>query len=116
MLEQIRNLTKLDEFMVLLNSHKQALLDALCDKIIHINSANQILIMHNCGHSAFHAVLESEIQHSSKTLHQTQDNFETAGKSLKKIQTTLKKRKGVMAKIMAQNADKRSIKGKDNCA
>jgi ATP-binding cassette subfamily F protein 3 len=112
--EQLKHLANTDKSMVLLISHKETLLDALCDKIIHINSANQTLTMYNCGYTAFRDVLESEIQHTTKTLDQTQDNLETADKSLKKLQAACKKRESNMQKVSEQNAiDKRWIRGKN---
>jgi ATP-binding cassette, subfamily F, member 3 len=111
--EQLQHLAKTDRAIVILISHKEALLDALCDRIIHINSANQTLSTYSCGYSMFRNVLEAEIQHTTKSLESTQDHLESADKSLKKIQAACKKREDNFHKITEQNADKRFIKGKN---
>ncbi|CAB9503105.1 Probable ATP-binding cassette sub-family F member 3 homolog [Seminavis robusta] len=113
LMEQLQHLAKTDRSIVLLISHKETLLDALCDRIMHINSANQTLTTYNCGYTAFRHTLESEIQHTTKSIEQSQDNLETADKSLKKVQAVLKKREGNFRNDIKHGEDQRFIKGKN---
>lgn len=113
LIEQLKHLARAEKSIVLLVSHKETLLDLLCDRIIHINAANQTLSTFHCGYSIFREALETEIQHTTKSLQQTQDNLETADKSLRKVQSVLKKREGNFRKVVADGEDKRFIKGKN---
>lgn len=113
LVEQLQQLTNTENSIVMLVSHKEALLDRLCDRIIHINAASQTLSTFHCGYSEFRDALENEIQHTTKTLQQNQDKLETADKSLKKVQSVLKKREGNFHKVVAKGEDKRFIKGKN---
>jgi ATP-binding cassette, subfamily F, member 3 len=89
-MQQLRHLAKAKQSIVLMISHKETLLDALCDRIIHINSANQTLTTYTCSYSMFRKALESEVQHTTKSLDDTQEKLENADKSLKKIQAACK--------------------------
>jgi ATP-binding cassette, subfamily F, member 3 len=113
LMEQLRYLARTKQSIVLLISHKEALLDALCDRIIHINSANQTLTTYNGSYSGFRKALEAEIQHTAKSFEDTQEKLEIADKSLKKVQAACKRRESNFHKITEQNADKRFIKGKN---
>ena len=113
LVEQLQHAARTDNAIVLLISHKETLLEILCDRIIHINSANQTLTTYNSTYSNFRTALESEIQQTAKTLDDTHDKMEAADKSLKKVQTTLKKREGNFRATVQQGEDKRFIKGKN---
>ncbi|KAG7348237.1 ABC transporter ATP-binding protein [Nitzschia inconspicua] len=113
LMEQLRHLARSENTIVMLISHKEVLLDALCDRIIHINSANQTLSSFHCGYSVFRKTLEAEIQHTTKLLDCTHDRLESADKSLKTIQAMCKRRETNFHKTTERNADKRFIKGKN---
>ena len=49
--------------MVLLISHKEALLEALCDRILFINSANQTISTYNCRYHTFRVTYIEQVSH-----------------------------------------------------
>jgi ATPase subunit of ABC transporter with duplicated ATPase domains len=113
LIEQLERMAKQDNAIILLISHKETLLETLCDRILHINSANQTLTTYNCSYSNFRTTLESTIQNATKTIHQTEDHLEDADKALKKVQAVCKKRESNFHKVVAQGEDKRWIRGKN---
>lgn len=112
--EQLQRLARDDNVVVLLISHKETLLDTLCDRIMYINSAASTLSTYACSYQKFRETLEAEIQLASKTIEETQDKFESAEKSLKHVQKQLQKREKNFNKACSESAiDKRFIKGKN---
>lgn len=110
---QMLEAAKTDGTMILLISHKETLLDSLCDNILYINSANQSITSYHCSYSTFRASRELDVQHAARSVEDTEKNLETAEKSLKQLQITVKGRERNFKAITSQNADKRFIKGKN---
>lgn len=111
--EQMQHAAKDQNAMVLLVSHKEALLDQLCERIWYINAGNQTFATFNCGYSAFRSTHEAEIQSASKTIASTNEKVKSADKSLSQIKAQLHKREKNMQSKTKQNSDKRFIKGKN---
>lgn len=99
--------------MVLLISHKEALLEALCDRVLFINSANQTISTYNCGYQTFRATHLEQVSHGERACDEYEHKVKEAGKSLKNIQTQLHRREKNLRKQTAQNSDQRFIKGKN---
>ena len=68
LMDRLEQAAKSDNAIVILISHKEQLLQALCDRILHINSANQTLTTYNCAYESFRTALEADIQHSHSRL------------------------------------------------
>lgn len=114
LIERLQHMTRRDNAMVLLISHKEALLERLCDRIWYVNSANQSLTAYHGSYSNFRSTLELEFQQATKTLEDTNDKFQVAEQSLKKIQNVLVKREQNMhTRRLEMLTDKRWIKGKN---
>ena len=102
-----------DNAIILLISHKEILLDTLCDNILYINSGNQTLTTYHCGYSVFRSTHEDQVGAASKVVAGTEKKQQNAEKSLKKIQAELKGRERNLKSTTSQNADQRFIKGKN---
>ena len=99
--------------MVLLISHKEALLETLCNRILYINSGNHSLSSYNCGYETFRATHMSEVSHAKCTIAETEERVASAQKSLKSVQSQLQRRERKTKALTTQNADQRFIKGKN---
>ncbi|CAJ1945150.1 unnamed protein product [Cylindrotheca closterium] len=99
--------------MVLIISHKEVLLEKLCDRIWYINSANHKLSMYHCGYESFKATHQADMDHAAKTIDAFDSKMKSAESSLKTIRTQLDKREANLKQKTTQNADKRFIKGKN---
>lgn len=106
LMQQLKRMIKTENTIIILISHKEVLLETFCDRILHINAANQTLVTYNCTFSNFKTTLESSIQHASKTIHETQDKLKAADNSLKKVQAVCKKREGNLHKATRQGEGK----------
>ena len=111
LIRKTRDIAKTANAMVLIISHKEALLNPLCDRILYINSANHALSLHNHGYEAFRATQEMKTSSAARVTKEFDAQMQTAEKSLKSIQDQLGRREKNMKKITMQNADKRFIKG-----
>lgn len=98
--------------MVLIISHKESLLEQLCDRIWYINSANQKLCMFHCGYETFRTTHQADLKHAAKTIDAFDTKLKSAEGSLKTIRTQFDKREASMKQKTTKNADKRFIKGK----
>ena len=99
--------------MVLIISHKEILLEKLCDRIWYINSANHKLSMYHCGYENFKTTHQADMDHAAKTVENFDSKMKSAESSLKTIRTQLDKREANFKQKTTQNADKRFIKGKN---
>jgi len=99
--------------MVVLISHKENLLERLCDHILYINAGNQTLSSYHCGYRVFRDVHSVQVQNAQKTIANTEKKHDTAEKSLKNIQSQLRRRETSFKETTTQHADKRFIKGKN---
>eukprot|EP00127_Corallochytrium_limacisporum_P001813 Clim_evm20s84 gene=Clim_evmTU20s84 len=112
LVSQLNRTAQTDKAMVLLISHKESLLETVCDEILYINAANQTLTLYHCSYSTFRATHEAELQSAARTISSTQEKAQVAEQSLKKVQSQLKKREQNTKTLTTQNADQRFIKGK----
>lgn len=99
--------------MVLVISHKEILLEKLCDRIWYINSATHKLSMYHCGYENFKTTHQADMDHAAKTIDAFDSKMKSAESSLKAVRTQLDKREANMKQKTTQNADKRFIKGKN---
>ncbi|KAL7455273.1 hypothetical protein ACHAWC_006820 [Mediolabrus comicus] len=91
-----------DNAMVLLISHKEALLETLCDTVLYINSANKTLTTYHCGYESFRSTHEDRVESAQKKIAGAEQNTKaiTGEKSNLKATTS-------------ENSDQRFIKGKN---
>jgi ATP-binding cassette, subfamily F, member 3 len=113
LIQKTMKMAKNSQAMVLIISHKEALLDVLCDRILYINSANHSLTLYNFGYSAFKDSHEADIDHAAKTIENFDTKLKAAESSLKSLKSKLHQREKNTKNITTQNADKRFIKGKN---
>ena len=99
--------------MVLLISHKEALLDEVCDRILYINSSNHRLTQFHCGYQTFRTTHQADMDSAARKVDVFDTKLKSAEHSLKSLKTQLQKREGNMKKTTTQNSDKRFIKGKN---
>lgn len=99
--------------MIVLISHKECLLETLCDRILFVNSGNCSLRAYNCGYEIFRTVHLVSNQHADKVISSYRSKVTTAEKSLLNINAKLEKREATFKKATSENADKRFIKGKN---
>lgn len=109
----IKSITRASKAMVLFISHKEALLDSLCDSIIYINASNHSITTYHVGYSQFRAIHEKQIEGATKTIASTTDDMVKAEKSLKHLKVQMKKREKNLKGTTSQNSDQRFIKGKN---
>mmetsp|Transcript_26544 Transcript_26544/g.36709 ORF Transcript_26544/g.36709 Transcript_26544/m.36709 type:complete len:356 (+) Transcript_26544:1074-2141(+) len=98
--------------IILFISHKVALLEAVCSRILYINSGNFTLSSYNCGYSKFRNVYMTEVSHAERACKEYERQVSTSKKSLKSIQNQLHRRERNLKKITTKNADQRFVKGK----
>ncbi|GFH56551.1 hypothetical protein CTEN210_13027 [Chaetoceros tenuissimus] len=113
LISMIKNITRASQAMVLFISHKEALLDSLCDSIIYINASNHSITTYHVGYSQFRAIHEKQIEGANKTIASTTDDMVKAEKSLKQLKVQMKKREKNLKATTSQNSDQRFIKGKN---
>ncbi|KAL7529660.1 hypothetical protein ACHAWF_003073 [Thalassiosira exigua] len=105
--------SKTDNAIVMLISHKETLLDTLCDSILYINAANRIITAYHCGYRAFRSVHEENVGAAKKKINDTEAKQQNADRSLKKLKAELRGRERKLKEATTQNSDKRFIKGKN---
>jgi len=99
--------------MVIVISHKESLLESLCDRILYINSGNHSLSSYNCDYRTFRSTHKGEISNAERTCGEYEKKLNSSTKSLKSIQTQLQKRERNLKKTTTKNSDQRFIKGKN---
>lgn len=102
-----------DNAMVLLISHKEALLETLCDTVLYINSANKTLTTYHCCYESFRSTHEDQVQSAQKKIAGTERKQQTADKSLQRIQKQLRGKESNLKATTSENSDQRFIKGKN---
>jgi len=113
LVHRLQRASKQEHAMVLLVSHKEVLLDQLCQEhILYINAANKTLTQYNTGYSAFRELHAAQVAASQKTLHQAQERVTGADKALQKVKHQLNKHEKDLKQQTTKNADQRFIKGK----
>lgn len=113
LVSKISKAAKSGNAMVLIISHKEQLLDTLCDRIWYINATNLTLSSYHCGYQVFRSAHLAEVSHAERTCADYQQKVQGASKSLKNLQTQLQKREKNLTKITSEHADQRFIKGKN---
>ena len=112
-ISSIQHLTKSDRAMVILISHKEALMDELADRILYLNPASKTLNVYNCGYREFQAAHADKVSHARKSKAHADSVVKDAKQSLSNIQKELKKREQNLKATTSQHADQRFIKGKN---
>lgn len=113
LISMIKSITRASQAMVLFISHKEALLDSLCDSVIYINASNHSITTYHVGYSQFRAIHEKQIEGAYKTIASTTDDMVKAEKSMKQLKVQMKKREKNLKATTSQNSDQRFIKGKN---
>jgi ATP-binding cassette subfamily F protein 3 len=109
LIEKVRNV----DCVVLLISHKEALLEALADRILYLNAETKQLSTFNCGYEEFRDTLEAQRAFAAKSVEQAASEQQQAEVSLAKLRESLQKRERNLKHVTSQNADRRFIKGKN---
>lgn len=86
LVRSLRSMAMSDRCIVILISHKEALLDATCDKIVHINSASWALTTYPCGYEEFRSRQENELTTASRVVDDKEARMEKAARQLKNLQ------------------------------
>ena len=109
--------SKQSNVMVLCISHKEDLLETLCDRILYINSGNLTLTSYNTGYVNFRLISANESSQADLLCSEHQDSLDSAEKSLRHIQEQLDRRERNMKKATTENRrDLRFVKGKNKAA
>jgi ATP-binding cassette subfamily F protein 3 len=108
----IERVRKVDS-VVLLISHKEALLEALADRVLHLNAETKQLSTFNCGYAEFRDTLEAQRAYAAKSVDQAVSEQQQAEASLVSLRDSLQKRERNFKHTTSQNADQRFIKGKN---
>jgi len=116
--EQIQQLTKNssgtnNSAIVVLITHKEALLEEACDKILYINPASKTLTTYPCTFREFQAAHADRVAHAKNSKAQAETAHKDAVKSLTGLQKQLKIRERNFKERTSESADKRFIKGKN---
>lgn len=101
--------------IVLVISHKEALLDKLVDRILYINSEKHTLTtFHNCRYSDFRSILEAQRAHAGRVTTHAKRHYQQAQSALTvgDLQKTLRKKEGNLKSITSQNSDQRFIRAR----
>jgi len=99
--------------MVVLISHKEALMEEVCDRILHLNPTSKTLSVYNCSYREFQTAHSDRVSHAKKTKEQTDKDHFQAKASLKNLKKQLKSKERNLKAITSQNSDQRFIKGKN---
>ena len=111
---EIIQLAKSNHTVVVLISHKQALMEDVCDRILYLNPASQNLTVYNCSFSEFQAAHAANVKHAKKTKEKADESHKGATESLGKLQHQLHKREqNCQATRLRMFTDKRWVKGKN---
>lgn len=86
---RVEETARRDNAMILLVSHKESLLDRLCDAVWYINAGNKTLNMYRCGYRAFRDAHKERIEAAAKTVSETEARHQAADKSLKRLKADL---------------------------
>jgi ATP-binding cassette subfamily F protein 3 len=113
LVEALARAAKQDNSIVVLISHKEALLEAVADRILFINAASKQLSVYHCPYEVFRSTVEEQTGSARRKLELTSKETAKSQASLDSIQKNLRRREKNLKKLTTQNADKRFIKGKN---
>lgn len=117
LVEQMQNLAHslgiTKQAIIVLISHKQALMEEVCDRILYLNPASKNLSVYNCGFREFQAAHADRVAHARKSKELATDAHDDAKHSLQSLRKQLNKREQNFKAITTEHHDKRFIKGKN---
>ncbi len=113
LVSMVKKLAKSHNAMVLFISHKEALLEQLCDRILHINNANTSLTSYSCNYRSFRDVYDRNVEGMGKKCDNYHKKATEADKTLKAIHSQMSKREKKLRTLTSENSDQRFIKGKN---
>jgi len=99
--------------IILLISHKEALMEEVCQRILYINPSSRTMTQYGCSFREFQQAHGQNLAHAKKAKDQAGQAHTDAKQSLDSLRKQLNKREGNFAKTSSENADKRFIKGKN---
>lgn len=99
--------------MCILISHKEALMEEVCDRIIYINPTSKTLNVYNCSFIEFQNAHIDRVQHAKKEKEQCDKDHTKAKVSLQNLKKQLKSKEHNLKATTTQHADQRFIKGKN---
>jgi ATPase subunit of ABC transporter with duplicated ATPase domains len=100
--------------IVILISHKEALMEELCDRILYLNPGSKTLTLYNCSFREFQSAHADRLAHAKRCKEQTDKDHAQAKSSLSTIKKQLQARERNFAQANAQRAiDKRFVRGKN---
>jgi ATPase subunit of ABC transporter with duplicated ATPase domains len=99
--------------MIILISHKEALLDEVCDRILYLNPVSKNLTMYNCSFREFQAAHADRVAHAKKAKELGAEARDDAKESLQQLRQQLHKREHNFRATTFKDHDKRWIKGKN---
>jgi ATPase subunit of ABC transporter with duplicated ATPase domains len=110
---QLQELCKSYNAILVLISHKEALMEQVCDRILYLNPASKTLTVYNCSFREFQAAHADRVAHAKKSKDHAEKDHAQAKSSLQNLRKQLHKREGNFEATTSKNADKRFIKGKN---
>lgn len=113
LVEALTRAAKRDKAIVLLISHKEALLESVADRILFINAASKQMSLYHCSYEVFQSTVAEQTGSARRKLDLSSKETAKSQASLETIQKNLRRREKNMKKITTHNADKRFIKGKN---
>lgn len=113
LVEALTRAGKRDNSIVVLISHKEALLEAVADRILFINAASKQLSVYHCPYEVFQSTVEEQTGSARRKLELSSKETAKSQASVESIQKNLRRREKNLKKLTTQNADKRFIKGKN---
>ena len=113
LLDALTRAAKRDNSIVVLISHKEALLESLADRILFINAASKQVSLYHCTYQVFQTTVEEQTGSARRKLDLSAKEAAKSQASLESIQKNLRRREKEMKKTTTHNADKRFIKGKN---
>jgi len=111
---RLQTLAKSQDTMMILISHKEALLEELCDRILYLNPASRTLMVYHCGFREFQAAHVDQVAYAQKSKDQADAAKQQAQQSLGQIRQQLRKREHNSKAKTFESTDKRWTHGKDD--
>jgi ATP-binding cassette, subfamily F, member 3 len=112
-IQKTKQVAKSGNVMVVLISHKEALLEKLCDRMLYLNSANRSLSLYHCGYETFRSTLSAQVSFAEAQLADSDTKVHSAEKSLKFVQSQLHKREANFKARKNEDSDQRFVRGKN---
>ena len=114
---RLKTLAVKHKCMVLFISHKEQILEELCDRILYINSTSKTLTLYSSTtYNKFRDLLQLQTKQAQNSIQESKANVKSAEGSLKKIKIQLQKREKNYNTTNSKHnnaINKRFIKGKN---